>query len=270
MPSEPEYVFTRDVLDDNRINLQHYIWIQLYGYHVHPNIPTDLSQARIADVGTGTGIWLLDLASKLPGTARIDGLDVSLDAAPQPELFPANVTLREWDIKKPVPEDLVGVYDIVHIRNFSFVLLDAEIPQVLRNLSDLIKPGGYLQWGEPDVMSFRIETKDPECKTEALSRLLQVTRPQDSRLTPRWAPSLPKLFAEAGLVDLESDVREMPAPWAYFNHECNLMLHELLLRQTQNKEVAKAVGELMPEVLAETKKGAWWGFTRYNVIGRKP
>ncbi|ROW17079.1 hypothetical protein VPNG_01298 [Cytospora leucostoma] len=193
MSSRPDYVFTRDFLDDNRI-------------------------------------WLLDLA---------------------------------------IPEDLVGAYDVVHIRSFAFVLLDEEIPQVLRNLVDLIKPGGYLQWGEADVASFRIESADPELKTDALHRLLRVSQPQDARLSPEWVPSLPKLFAESGLVNTESDDREMPAALAYFIHECNLMIHELLIRQTQNKEVAKTVGDLMPEVTAETKKGAWWAFTRWTVIGRK-
>lgn len=149
------------ILRPNSINLQHYIWIQLFGYHLHPSIPTDISQARVADVGTGTGfvvlpvdheslqrctnifchrnsIWLLDLASKLPASVRLDGLDLSLDAAPQPALLPTNVALRRWDLKEPVPEDLVGVYDVVHIRNFSFILLDEEIPRVLRDLVDLI------------------------------------------------------------------------------------------------------------------------------------
>lgn len=126
-----------------------------------------------------------------------------------------------------------------------------------------------MQWGEPDVASFRMKSADPELKTDALRRLLKVSQPQDARLSPKWVPSLPKLFAESGLADVESDVREMPAALAYFNHECNLMIHELLIRQTQNKEVAEAIGELMPEVTAEIKKGAWWAFTRRTVIGRK-
>lgn len=110
----------------------------------------------------------------------------------------------------------------------------------------------------------------PECKTDALIRLLQAVQPQDSRLSPTWARQLPKLFVEAGLADTESDVREMPAPLAYFSHECNLTIHEILIRQSQNEELGKVVSELLPEVTAETKKGAWWAFTRYTVIGRKP
>jgi hypothetical protein len=38
------------------INLQHYLVVQLFGYRIHPSIPVkDVSNLRIADVGTGTG-----------------------------------------------------------------------------------------------------------------------------------------------------------------------------------------------------------------------
>lgn len=45
------------------MNLHHYIWSQLCGYILHPDIVTDLSQARIADVGTGTGFVILTCSS---------------------------------------------------------------------------------------------------------------------------------------------------------------------------------------------------------------
>ena len=49
------------------------------------------------------------------------------------------MTLRHWDVRKDVPEDLVGLYDIVHVRNFAFVLQGEEIPHVLGNLIRLIR-----------------------------------------------------------------------------------------------------------------------------------
>jgi hypothetical protein len=62
MSSSPEYVFTRDYLDNNRINLQHYLVVQLFGYRIHPSIPVkDVNNPRIADIGTGTGYVKLDL-----------------------------------------------------------------------------------------------------------------------------------------------------------------------------------------------------------------
>lgn len=33
----------------------HTLWTKIFGYTVHPKIPTDHPNLRVADVGTGTG-----------------------------------------------------------------------------------------------------------------------------------------------------------------------------------------------------------------------
>ncbi|KAG8166174.1 hypothetical protein KVR01_004726 [Diaporthe batatas] len=172
-------------------------------------------------------------------------------------------------LRSPPPGALVGQYDIVHVRNFAFVLQDPDIPRVLRNVVDLLKPGGYLQWGEADVSSFRIETVDSASKTDSLRRLLELSQSQDSRLAPTWVPNMPKLFVDAGLKNTISDVRDAPPYMAFLMHECGLMIHELVARQTGNQEVAKALQSLMAEVVEETKRGAWWAFTRWTVLATK-
>lgn len=169
MSSSPDYVFTRDYLDNNRydhstllfclayiyrINLQHYLVVQLFGYRIHPSIPVkNVSNLRIADVGTGTGyassncsmaathtgrIWLTDLADEFPATVQLDGLDISFDAAPPRDWLPPNMSLHHWDIKAEVPEHLVGVYDVVNIRHFVFVLQQSDLKGVLDNLFKLL------------------------------------------------------------------------------------------------------------------------------------
>ncbi|KAI1203573.1 S-adenosyl-L-methionine-dependent methyltransferase [Nemania serpens] len=260
MSTEPDYILTRDYIDNNRINLQHYQWVELFGYHLHPQIPVNAASLCVADVATGTGIWLTDLSTRLPATTQLDGLDISLKATPPAEWLPPNVTFHLWDIREAVPETFVEKWDVVHVRLLSFVLRDDEIPSVLQNLTRLIKPGGYLQWAEPDVASFRIEKTRPGNSTEALDRLLTVSQGQDSRLKPSWVPQLPGLFSTVGkLRDVQADVKNAPGHLAMAMHECNIAIHELLCRTTRNKEVAE-----------ETRAGACWAFTRWTVIGRKP
>ena len=102
---------------------------------------------------------------------QLEGLDVSFSAAPPSQWLPANVTLRHWDVKDAVvPADLLGAYDVVHIRNFAFVLRDDNVPGVLARLISLLRSGSYLQWSEPDVASFRIETITPTAGKEKLRR----------------------------------------------------------------------------------------------------
>ncbi|KAH9893813.1 S-adenosyl-L-methionine-dependent methyltransferase [Xylariomycetidae sp. FL2044] len=271
MAPPPEYVFTRDYIDNNRINLQHYQWIDLFGYHLHPTVPTaDDSALRIADVATGTGIFLTDLSTRLPSSTQLDGFDVSLDATPPTEWLPHNVRFRHWDIRQPVPEDLVEAYDIVHIRLLAFVLQDHEVPQVLDNVIRMIKPGGYLQWAEADVPSFRIEKTHPENKQECLTQLLKVSQPRDARLSPTWVAQLSGLFSASGLSVMQVDKRDASGYLALAMHECNLMLHELLARSLANQTMGDQLRELLPKVAEETRNGACWAFTRVTILGQKP
>ncbi|KAF2692028.1 hypothetical protein K458DRAFT_286569 [Lentithecium fluviatile CBS 122367] len=275
MVVKPEYTFTRDLIDNNRVNPQHHLWIQLFGYHVHPAIPLlgraaeNAKPLRIADIGTGTDIWMTSLGEQIPDSVRFDGLDVSFDAAPPLQWLPSNIVLKKWNVREPPPEELVGAYELVHIRNFAYVLQDAEVPNVLAHLVALIKPGGYLQWGEPDVASFRVERTDPKNKVDTFMDLLKVSQGQDERLAPAWISKLPETFERSGLVNVEADVEDAPPHPALAMHECNLVIHGLVARQTQDTGVAEAIAQLMPEVERETRDGSCWAFTRWTVIGKK-
>ena len=84
---------------------------------------------------------MTDLARRLPASVQLDALDISFDSTPPPEWLPSNMQTIQWDVKDDVPEELVGVYDIVHIRLFIFVLLEAEVQPVLERLLKLLS--GY-------------------------------------------------------------------------------------------------------------------------------
>ncbi|KAI2628672.1 S-adenosyl-L-methionine-dependent methyltransferase [Hypoxylon sp. NC1633] len=269
MASKAEYVFTRDFLDNNRINLMHHLWTKIFGYYIHPKIPTDAANLKVADVGSGTGIWLLDVQDKLK-EARLDGFDVSFDAAPPRETLPTGVTFRQWNVKDSVPEDLVGTYDIINVRFFSFVILNDEVPRVVAKLFSLLKPGGYLQWGEADMETLRFDKIKPECKTDHLTDLFKLLAVQDDRLKPTWVRSLTDIFANAGFVDVEKDTKDALPHVAFMFHEAGLMIHELIARKTKNEYMANELKRLLPGAVEETKQGAYGTSLRYTIIGRKP
>ena len=53
-----DYVLTRDVAASARLNLSHYIWLDAFGYNLHPRIRNAIrgeDDICVADVGTGTG-----------------------------------------------------------------------------------------------------------------------------------------------------------------------------------------------------------------------
>ncbi|KAI1395394.1 UMTA methyltransferase family protein [Hypoxylon fuscum] len=270
MSSKPDYVFTRDFLDNSRINLMHHLWTKLFGYLIHPKIPTEKTNLRVADVGAGTGIWLHDVGDQLGKSSRLDALDISFNAAPPPETLPSNMTFRQWDVREEVPDDLVNVFDIVNLRFFSFVLLNEEVPRVVGKLFRLLKPGGYVQWGEPDFATVRVDKTRPDSKTEHTEALMKLLTVQDPRLNPSWVIELPQTFSAAGFVDIETDIQDAQ-PWLGFMfHECALIMHELIARKTKNEKMAQEVRRLLPLAVEETRKGAYVTAVRWTIVGKKP
>ncbi|KAB8272196.1 hypothetical protein BDV30DRAFT_227596 [Aspergillus minisclerotigenes] len=224
MAHKPDYVLTRDYLDNNRINLHHYLYVELFGYHTHPDIPTADPNLKVADVGTGTGIWLIDLARRLPTT------------------LPSNVHTRVWDVKTDLPEDLIGVYDITK-----------------KLIRESLEPGGYLQWMEVDMNSWRILKTNPN-----------TLQGQDNRLSPNYVPSLASRFEAAGFENVKSEAKDAPPHLALVLHECNLLITDILPRKMKNEKVKEFVKDIMPRVESETREGSCWAFTRWSVVGRKP
>jgi hypothetical protein len=125
------------------------------GFLLHPDIklPED-ANIEIADIGTGTGyasesshrdailiegvsnihrIWLTDLKSQLSPKAPLDGFDISADQCPPAEWVPENITLQTLDALAGVPEELIGKYDVDHLRLFVVVVQNGDPGPLIRN-----------------------------------------------------------------------------------------------------------------------------------------
>lgn len=129
----------------------------------------------------------------------------------------------------------------------------------------VLEPGGHLQWGEIDTPSWRIETTGPDNSFDALKRLYDLEASQDARLRPTWVSQLPSIFENAGLRDVQSDVRDPPGHLAWQMHECMLLMHEMVARTTGSTAISKGLEELLPEVIKQGQAGAAWVFTRWTV-----
>ena len=80
-------------------------------------------------MGTGTAIWLLQVAEELPG-AELVGFDNSNAQYPHEYILPSNVQLKIWDVKTPPPKEMEGAFDVVHLRNL-LMLVKSNDPTVL-------------------------------------------------------------------------------------------------------------------------------------------
>ncbi|PLB50769.1 S-adenosyl-L-methionine-dependent methyltransferase [Aspergillus steynii IBT 23096] len=263
-----DYVLSRDYIDVSRLNLQHRLWTQMFGYLLHPDIDTSKPDLKIADVGTGTGAWLSDLAPHLPSTAQLDGYDLDISQAPPAEWLPSNMRLRTWDAFSSVPDDMVGQYDIVHAKLFVFVV-KGDPTVLLRNMLRLLKPGGYLQWAEVDVPGMKLTKTNPSLPSEHMNQLFSMTASQDPRLVPAWPDQLPDIFAREGLQKITAHRVSAAPHLEYAMHHCNLMMYDMIAQRAGNGAKAKEIMDLVPKAAAESRRGAVFAFPRITVVGRR-
>ncbi|KAE8340018.1 hypothetical protein BDV24DRAFT_134460 [Aspergillus arachidicola] len=162
------YLLNRSPKESARLNAQHNFLVDLIGGKpIHPAIPTENITA-IADVATGTGIWLSSLitAPKVHPTNRLylHGFDISSaqypfskDIAPTHELH-----LSTHDMRNRFPPKHRGRYDLVHLRLLVGALKEEDYLQSMRNIFELLKPGGYLQWDDCDTTAFSTAESSPD------------------------------------------------------------------------------------------------------------
>jgi ubiquinone/menaquinone biosynthesis C-methylase UbiE len=119
------------------------------GYLLHPKISLG-PHARVADIATGTGVILTDLAESHPITCQFDGFDISDAQFPPAAKLPSNVKLHIADAKQSLPSEHHEKFDVVFIRYLNAAMRPQDWQIVTRNAYDLLKPGGWLQWVEGD------------------------------------------------------------------------------------------------------------------------
>ncbi|CAG8348969.1 unnamed protein product [Penicillium salamii] len=147
------YLLGRDEEETKRLNDQHRFLVAVSGHHIHPSIPKE-NLTAIADLGTGTGIWLEDVAQTLPGSVHLHGFDISSAQFPSHRNHQRPISLSVHDVLHPFPVEHHSRYDLVHIRLLTAGLKKNDYATVLANARALLKPNGYIQWEELDHSAF--------------------------------------------------------------------------------------------------------------------
>ncbi|GLA16067.1 hypothetical protein AnigIFM62618_002628 [Aspergillus niger] len=157
MATQDKYCFERDKKESERLDLQHRVLVKTSGDTlIHPSIP--LNEIRsVADIATGTGIWLQDV-SKFLDTPQIEryyhGFDISAEQFPE---NPGAIQFSVQDLTIPFPREHREQYDLVHVRLLVAALEEADYKAAIANIYDILKPGGYLQWEEIDEETYLTE-----------------------------------------------------------------------------------------------------------------
>ncbi|KAH7127217.1 hypothetical protein B0J11DRAFT_297723 [Dendryphion nanum] len=169
--------------------------------------PIDFStqnSLRILDSATANGLWLRDLASKMPNPGHHEFVGTDISPADFPSEPDNNFSYKIQDVNKPWPEKLKGSFDLVHQR-LGLAASGTSTKFAVLALAELVKPGGWVQFVE---MEDRICESDGETWKKAVGLMRAIFGAMNARLgiadeIAAW------LRAEAGLVDVQEKVVEI-------------------------------------------------------------
>ncbi|KAI4241972.1 MAG: hypothetical protein LQ352_007333 [Teloschistes flavicans] len=137
------YDLPNDELEQQRLELQYHALRLAFGDKLF-FAPIGDKPTKVLDVGTGTGIWAIDVAESLPDT-QVTGTDLS---PIQPNWVPPNCSF-EVDDAEQLWTFPVEHFDLVHTRIMNAFVQDWDrlFEQSFRHL----KPGGWMECQELSV-----------------------------------------------------------------------------------------------------------------------
>ncbi|KAJ5087970.1 hypothetical protein N7456_011586 [Penicillium angulare] len=199
------YMMPNDEEEQDRMDLAHHIWLMLMKGELYKAPIKD--PQNILDLGTGTGIWALDMAEKFP-QSHVIGNDIS---PIQPGWTLPNV---EFIVENFEDEWLYenDSFDFIHARLLAGCV--ADWPQFVQNIYDRVKPGGYFEIQESAVWAW-----SDDGSLTADSPLFQYVQALDTagRATGRELNiyyKLPELLSAAGFEDVTQFTYLLPySPW---------------------------------------------------------
>ncbi|KAL1997703.1 hypothetical protein VTN02DRAFT_1001 [Thermoascus thermophilus] len=169
--------------------------------------PINPDGMRILDIGTGTGIWPIQMGDLYPSAALIIGNDLS---PIQPQWLPSNVKFLVDDVEQEWHEP--EPYDFIHCRYMAGSIKDW--PKLVRQCYQNLRPGGWAEFCETNTTLYSEDnTLQPGHKVVEFYNLLEQACQKNGRTT-NPGPSLKGWIEDAGFENIEQQTFKMPlGPW---------------------------------------------------------
>jgi 2-polyprenyl-3-methyl-5-hydroxy-6-metoxy-1,4-benzoquinol methylase len=169
----------------------------------------------ILDLGTGTGIWVLDVADRHP-EAKVEGNDVSLI---QPTLVPPNsrFILEDFNSEWAAPNK----YDFIHARE-----LLGSVPDwisMYRKVYNALKPGGWFDQAEPCLLFRSDQSEIEDDHAYSLWNKVMIDAGKKAGMEFDVGPKIKDRLTDAGFVNVRVRSEKWPVgPWPKDPHLNNL------------------------------------------------
>ncbi|RAK80762.1 class I SAM-dependent methyltransferase [Aspergillus fijiensis CBS 313.89] len=200
------YPFPNDQPEQDRLDMIHHVFYRLLNQRLYL-APIDPSGLRMLDIGTGTGVWAIQMGDENPTIDKIVGNDLS---PIQPAWVPPNVHFVVDDVEK----DWVGnkPYDYIHCRYMAGSIRDW--PRLIQQCYDNLAPGGWLELQESanTLYSEDGSLKPDSWMVKMMEGLLEAGDKIGQTLDP--APSFEGWVREAGFTNVQKHAFKLPiGPW---------------------------------------------------------
>jgi hypothetical protein len=198
--------------------------------------PVDLSnpQLTVLDSATADGYWLQDLSNIVASTAKLVGADI----APQYFLSEmeraSNMSFITHNMFDVWPKTCQGTFDLVHQRFVLPVCSDKTSLQVIRNLQECAKQGGWLMLHDADF-----DTIEEGSEHRAMEQFRDVLRKSWTLIGYNLSPG-PKLrgwFEEVGLDQINDHVLHIKVGAAAESPDLGRMAINVLLSALEGIEL---------------------------------
>ncbi|EOD49373.1 Methyltransferase type 11 [Neofusicoccum parvum] len=200
------YFMPNDENEQDRLDLLHHMVLLVTGrrHFFAPVAPERLR--RVLDVGTGTGIWAIEVADRFPG-AEVLGNDLS---PVQPQWVPPNVRFEVDDCEAPWTH--ATPFDLIFARQLDGSISDW--PALVRNMFGKTRPGG---WTELHLFDTHYRSDDGSLPADAyLNQFLATLEEGCTKLGKELYPGplAEGWMKEAGFVNVHARMYKVPlGPW---------------------------------------------------------
>ncbi|KAG6225110.1 hypothetical protein E4U26_003291 [Claviceps purpurea] len=199
------YPIPSDEVEQNREDMKHAMLMMVTENKPFLSPVGDHPQ-KILDIGTGTGIWAVEVGDRYP-SAKVRGIDI---APIQPKWVPANVTFLVDDCEQDWIERDV---DLAHFR-FTIATLK-NTSQVLGHAFKSLRPGGWIELQEllptPLCDDGTMPDDDPvKYLYEKIERAFE-----KFGMSAQLPAELEPFLQEAGFENIHCQIFKVPiGPWA--------------------------------------------------------
>ncbi|KAI9797456.1 MAG: hypothetical protein M1833_005496 [Piccolia ochrophora] len=270
-----KYVLPNDEQETKRLDMSHHMMTLLMDEKLHL-APIGANPKRVLDIGTGTGIWCVEMGDRYP-SAEILGNDLS---AVQPSAVPPNVRFEIDDVEDdwafPQP------FDYIHSRYMAASI--ADWPRLVKRCFDNTSPGGWVEFQDYDP-SYRCD--DGSLKPDhAVARWIKLITQACHEVgrDPSPGPQLEGWVRDAGFTEIHSHTFKIPigrwpknprlktvGAWDLLQILEGLEGFSMALFTRTLKWTAEEVQVLLSKVREDLKNPAIHTYTNFHVVyARKP